>query len=168
MDIGEIKLEILKQELTLLQDKANHFDNLRHQTRQMAITLWLAAIGFGLTTNIKEVFFLAVLIPIPFWYFEGMYHKHQEGYVNRYGAIERFLREGSYKVKNQKEVTLADFLKKFDADGFPLLDHYSKNTIPTKDFERNTSLFRNLFKKSKLIFYFSFMLISLLFALFLK
>jgi hypothetical protein len=48
----DFKIDILKQEIEIISEKVNHFDNLRHQTKQMAITLWLAAVGVGIAENI--------------------------------------------------------------------------------------------------------------------
>lgn len=45
MHIDALRTDILKQEIDLVSDKINHFDNLRHRTKQMAATLWATAAG---------------------------------------------------------------------------------------------------------------------------
>ena len=66
----ELRLDVLKQEIELVQAKINHFDDLRHRTKQLAVTLWAASIGVG-ATNIDVVLFLAAFIPLPFWFMDS-------------------------------------------------------------------------------------------------
>ncbi len=61
MNQEDFKAEILKQEIDIVQHKINHFDNLRHRTKQMAITLWLAAVGFGISKNAEWIVALGIL-----------------------------------------------------------------------------------------------------------
>lgn len=53
----------------------------------MAITLWLAATGVGISSHSEFILLIAVFVPFPFWIFESVYHRYQEGYSARLRAI---------------------------------------------------------------------------------
>ena len=65
MEHSDFRIEILKKEIDLTGTKVNHFDTLRLRTRQTAIALWTAVLGFGLKERIPELFALAILMPLP-------------------------------------------------------------------------------------------------------
>ncbi|ODS34974.1 MAG: hypothetical protein A7316_10925 [Candidatus Altiarchaeales archaeon WOR_SM1_86-2] len=165
MDIKELKIDILKQEIEIVQQKINHFDDLRHRTKQMAVTLWLAAVGVGLTINLQLLLIIAAFVPFPFWVFESVYHKYQEGWSARSTAIQSFIRTGKYKVRGVKDVSLEECLNSPDFGEFPVPDHYAKNTLSKKDHRKRTNVLCNFVKIKKVIFYFPLVIIALLLAL---
>ena len=160
----ELKIDILKQEIELVYHKINHFDDLRHRTKQMAITLWLAATGVGISSQSESVLFLAMFVPIPFWIFESVYHKYQEGYSARLKAIENFIQTGIFIIGDEK-ITLEKCIDTRDFGAFPIPDYYAKNTISKEEHKKRTSLYRNFIKVKMLIFYVPLVIIALVLAL---
>jgi hypothetical protein len=169
MTIKDLKLDILKQEIDLINTKINHFDDLRHRTKQMAMTLWLAALGVGLTAKLAILLWLAAFVPVLFWYIETVYHAYQEGYILRSSSIRRFIRTGEYEDENGTNVTLADCMNDDSFGSFPVPDDYGRHTVHKKDQEngrhkkvqehqehrRVTSVSRNLVKRKPMLFYLS-------------
>jgi len=151
--IMNFRLDILKIEIELIQEKVNHFDDLRHRTKQLAVTLWAAAVGAGATTGIDLVLYLAAFIPIPFWFLDSTYHRYQEGHTGRMNAIRDFIRTGKFNVQGELEARLEESIKSDDFSSFPVPDFYGKHTLETAEHKRLTSLPRNLFKGKTLVFY---------------
>jgi hypothetical protein len=164
--VKEFKVEILKQEIEIVADKVNHFDNLRHQTKQMAITLWLAAVGVGVTAKLPVILTLAAFIPFPFWVFDSIYHAYQEMFAARWVAIMTFIQTGQYRVRGKEEVHLEKCLKSNDFGAFPVPDYGGDNTLPEKEYKKATSIIRNFFKIKMFLFYLPLMITSAILALF--
>ncbi len=166
MSLMDFRLEILKQEIEIINEKVNHFDNLRHQTKQMAITLWLAALGVGITAKVPLVLILAALVPFPFWALESGYHAYQEGWYARLQSIRTFIRDGRFNVQGKDDVTLDDFLKGNDSGKFPVPDYYGNRTLPVDIHRQKTSVLRNFIKVKMVLFYLPLSVVSLVFVLF--
>lgn len=163
--IRDLKIEILKQEIELVHQKINHFDDLRHRTKQMAVTLWLAAVGVGITAKLQLVLILAAFVPLPFWVFESFYHAYQEGFSARLGAIRTFIQDGRFTVRGQVEVSLEECLDSTDFGAFPVPDYYGGRTLPRKTHKERTSVLRNFFKIKMVLFYLPLVVTALLLIL---
>jgi len=164
MTVGEFKKDIIKQEIEILQQKVNHFDNLRFRAKQMSITLWLATLGFGLSQNIDWIVLLGIFVPIPFWYLESFYHAYQEGFNGRFWAICIFIRDGRYKVTGEKDVDLATCFSDESFGEFPIPDYYGNKTLEISKRRKNVSQPRNFFKRKMVIFYLPLSVIALIIA----
>ena len=164
MTLGDFKKEILKQEIEILQQKINHFDVLRYRSRQMAIALWLATIGFGLSQYQNWIVILAILVPIPFWYIESIYHANQEGFIGRFWAIGIFIRDGKFDVQGKGDVELATCFSDQNFGGFPVADYYGNKTIEQENQKKRVSIRRNFFKLKMVIFYLPLSVIALITA----
>lgn len=149
MNVDDIKPDILKQEITLVMEKINHFDDLRHRTRQMALTLWVVVVGTGLTLNSVTLLLFGVLVPVPLWYIEATYHAYQEGFASRFWAIQAFLNG-----------------RRSEEQPFPIPDYYgNRGSISKEKHKELTSIRHNTFKRKMLIFYVPLLLISVVFAI---
>ena len=143
------KPDILMQELELVMNKVNHFDNLRNRTRQMALVLWVAVFGTGLTLNSVALLVLGIFVPGPLWYIEATYHAYQEGYATRFWAIQRFLTG-----------------RRSEENPFPIPDYYgNRGSISKKRHDKLTSILRNAFKRHMLVFYCPLLVVSFVFAI---
>ncbi len=162
--LNEYRLELLKQEIDLINQKINHFDILRNRTKQMAITLWIAAVGFSLTKNEHLILNLSIIIPIPFWIQESYYHAYQEGFISRFWAITEFLRDGRYLVKDNEEAFLSKHFEN-EEGSFPIPDYYGNKTIKDEEFKKNDSALQN-FKKAKMIIFYLPLVLCSVFAKF--
>jgi hypothetical protein len=59
----DFKVDIPKQEIDLLARKIDHFDDLRQRTKQMAATLWVAAVGTALARLSEPLLLACVVYP---------------------------------------------------------------------------------------------------------
>ena len=160
MEKCDFKADILKQEIDLLVRRIDHFDDLRHRTKQMAATLWLAAVGTALTLPSKPLLWLALFIPVPFWYYDAHYNAYQAGFSRRWWAIRKFIRDGTFKVP-AGEASLDDFFSNHAQCVFPVPDYYGEKTFDQAEHKEHTSLFRNAFTKKMLFFYGAFVGVTL-------
>lgn len=170
MELNEFRIDILKQEIELINQKMNHFDNMRLKTKQMAIFLWVAVIGFGLKSDVSSgngsLFFLfTAFIPVSFWYLEASFRRYYKGWSERFKAIKEFIRDGKYKIKGGTIVTLDDFLALGKDSIFPLSDYWAKETVEEKVYQNAKSLRRSLFNHKIIWVYFPMVLISCSYAL---
>lgn len=166
MTVRDLRLEFLKKELELVQEKINHLDDLRHRTKQMTVTLWAATFAVSITTNQNLIYYLAAFIPLPFWFLETNYHRHQEGYTARLKAIRSFIQTGKYVVRGEREVSLQESMMSEDFEGFPVLDFYGGDTIDKNLHKRLTNPILNFFKLKTVIFYIPLIVIPILVAAF--
>ncbi|MCK4760610.1 MAG: hypothetical protein KAW12_00325 [Candidatus Aminicenantes bacterium] len=124
MELNEFRIEILKQEIEVINQKINHYDNLRLKTKQMAIFLWVAVIGFGFKNGSPSdnwlLFLLAAIIPLPFWYIEASFRRYYKGWSDRFKAIRLFLVTGEYEIADGTKATLKEFLDAAKDSNFPL------------------------------------------------
>lgn len=165
MTVREFKIEIIKQEIDLVNQKINHFDNLRHGTKQMAITLWLAAMGVGLTAKIEAVILLAAFVPLPFWFFEAIYHAYQEGFASRFWAIRNFIRTGQFMSPDGIKVDLTENSDSIDFGAFPVPDYYGNLTLAPEAHKKRTNVLRNFLKIKMVLFYLPLCVAALLLVL---
>ena len=161
MDRSEFTVGILKQEIDLLVRRIDHFDDLRHRTKQMAATLWVTVVGAGLSLPAKPLLWFALGIPVPFWYFDAHYNAHQAGFSGRLGAIRSFIRDGRYRAPDGAETTLDEFLSSAAPSAFPVFDLYGNKTFAADSHRWHTSSIRNAFTRKMLLFYGSLTLISI-------
>ena len=160
MDNCEFKADILKQEIDLLDRRVQHLDDLRHRTKQMAATLWIAAVGTALTLASKPLLWLALFVPVPFWYFDAQYNAYQEGFWRRWWAIRRFIRDGTYTVP-AGQPRLDDLLSDSTQCVFPVPDYYGEKTFEEAVHNEHVSLRRNAFTPKMRIFYGGLVVVSL-------
>lgn len=137
---------LILKEMELVSQKINHFDTLRHNTKQLTITLWLATVGVGFSIISPHLIVLATLIPIPFWYFDATYHAYQEGFNARLRAIQNYLRGEPFE----------------HSQNFPIPDFYGIFTIEKSKHKAMTSVHKNFWKPKLLLFYGSLIVFSLL------
>lgn len=167
MDKGDFKADIIKQEIDLLVKKVNHFDDPRYRTKRMAATLWIAAIGAALTLPSYPLLWLALGVPLPFWYFDACYNGCQAGFERRFWAIRDFIQDGKFKLPNGRKPTLDDFLTA-GSNEFPVPDYYGNETFDTKLHEWHTSKIRNAFTLKMVLFYGSLTVVASLLLLVFK
>lgn len=144
------KTEILKQEVELVFRRVNHFDQLRHGTKQWAVALTLGTVVAGLALASPWMVFLAALVPIPLWYLDATYHAHQEGWNKRFWKIQAYL-SGRWKG---------------EAGDFPIPDYYASHSVTNPgahDFL--TSPGRNAFTPRMKTFYAPLVIVPIVLAI---
>jgi hypothetical protein len=153
MDKLTYKAEALRQEMDLVSQKINHFDDLRHRTKHMAMALWVATVGAGLATRTPALFWLAAVAPIPFWYSDATYHCYQEAFTARSRAIREFLRTERFTAPDGRQTTLQECLTGEGFDVLPVPDHYATHTLAAADHRLITALRRNAWTPKMVLFY---------------
>ncbi|MEO1263938.1 MAG: hypothetical protein AAFZ15_34350 [Bacteroidota bacterium] len=155
MDYSTFRFELLKKEIDLLNQKINHFDNLRMKTKQMSLILWTAVIGFGLKENVNEsIFFLASSIPIPFWIMETRYKTYYKGFYLRIRVIRDFISKGEYLVGNSKlRAELDQFLSNRNHSNFPVFDYWGVNSVSSDIHAKDVNFWKNFFSGTNLWIY---------------
>ena len=173
MPLKNFRIKMLSQEIDFIGTKINHFDNLRQKTRQMALILWTATIGFGVKDNGEMLFILAALIPLPFWLIETSYRQYHKGWYGRLKAIGEFIRDGEYKLKGQEPPAFfSDFFsdeydkKKFDRPRFPILDYWGTETIAEEQHKQETSFRKNFWARKNMLLYLPMFGIGLFLSIF--
>ncbi len=156
--------EFLKQEVEVISTKVNHLDDLRHRTQSMAIALWTASVGVVYTGKVDPNFlFVASVIPIPFWFLDGTYHRYQEGFTLRRRVIEAFLANhwrkfilDLYKRRKKRPGRLLITRP----SNIPVPDYHGNDLRQTRPaYDRLTNFHRNLFTIKMLIFYLPLVLV---------
>ncbi len=156
----EFRIDLLKKEIDMINQKVNHFDNLRQKTKQMGILLWTATIGYGLKENIQVLFYISALLPLPFWLMETSFRRYYRGFYARFRAIAEFIRNGNYNLKGT-EVTLAQFLSEDENSDFPIFDYWGIETIPSEKHRKETGFLNSFIDRNLLLVYGPMMLISI-------
>ena len=154
----EFKIEVLKQEVELLVQRIRGFDDLRHRTKQMAATFWLAVIGAGLTIPSEPLLWLSLVVSMPFWFLDGSYNAYQCGFNRRFWAICHFVRDEKFADPEGNETSLEDCLAKDGFAIFPAPDYYGNKTFDKKRHSDQTNILRNAFTMKMLAFYASLLL----------
>jgi hypothetical protein len=144
------KSEVLEQEIELVFRKINHFDGLRHRTKQVAVVLTVATVAMCLTMAPGWVVVVAALVPVPFWCLDASYHSNQEGWNKRFWKIQAYL-NGRWKG---------------DDGEFPIPDYCASHSLSgcgAHDFL--TSLERNAFTPRMKMFYLPLVIAPLFLAI---
>jgi len=128
-------------EIELVQSKINHFDLLRHSTKQMCITLWLTVFSVALTLKFESLAVLSFFLPIPFWIMDSTYHSYQEGFTERVKAVQNYLR------------TSGNPSQSLDQGEFARPDMYGVHTGQIANHSGVTSFWNNFFKRKAIMFY---------------
>ena len=153
IDWGRFRFEMLKAEIDLVNGKIKHFDNLRLRTRQMAIVLWTATLGFGVKEDLALLVGVAALVPLPFWSIETNYIRYYRGMYARLRAIRDFLRDGRYEVQGETVATLEQFLGPTERPVFPVFDYWAIETIAQEEHRRRTKFARVFLSRMNLLIY---------------
>ncbi len=171
MSFKDFRIAMISKEIDFIGTKINHFDNLRQQTRQMALVLWTAAFGIGVKEDIVMLFILSAFIPLPFWFIETTYKQYHKGWYGRLKAIREFIRDGEYKLKGEgSPAKIQEFFSdaydkpEFNKPKFPLFDYWGTETMPEDLHKKETSFQNNFFTRKNLVLYLPMSVIGLIFS----
>jgi len=133
------KLEILKLEISILSELINRVSDRLWTIRQIAVTIWLAAIGLGLGIIAKDnqpnLTILAVSILIPIWFaiIDSNYSYWVRIFISRDLQIGRFLSRNKYILpSNNTEISFDECLEKNELP-FPIYDLTGSETYGDKN-----------------------------------
>jgi hypothetical protein len=95
MDRFEFQLAMLQKGAEELEKKIAYFTTILMQLKTVAITIWVALIGWVFTSKIDALIPLGYVIIFGFWFLEATYWKVQLYYIQRVHAITQFLNNES-------------------------------------------------------------------------
>lgn len=109
----EEKFEVLKIELQLIQATLDKYDDLIFRSRNFFMTIWMASVGLAFTIKTIEMFYLASLLSVIYWFLEGMMRfKYWFKYVDRYRFIRSTLNGGAFDITNISVYDLTNHFKR--------------------------------------------------------
>ena len=168
--LGE-KLEILKQETSILSEKGHQLVNGLWKIRQIALALWLAAIGVGIGAVSQggkanpPILAISILIPIWFYYIDTKYNSWYRKFNLREAEIRRFLSQEEYVLpSNQTRISFEKCLLD-EKLPFPIYDLSGEQTFGDNGYYKwKSSLLRSYCDIIPLFFYWPQILASVLFS----
>lgn len=82
------RLDLIRQEMGLLQNVFDKYDDLIFRNRNFFVTLWIAGIAASATIKIPALSLCAALLALAYWFLEGMLrYNYMFKYVMRYRTI---------------------------------------------------------------------------------
>jgi len=170
-EIVEKNAKLLEDELTILNHRLNHLISNIWKVRQIALTLWVAAIGVGLgaisksNEPILNILALSILIPLLFLYIDARMMRWYGRFMMRDFEIQRFLNEEIYFLPStQEKMSFVESLKREEWN-FPVYDISGEKTFGPSKYYRWRSGFRHtLLAATNTFFYGLQMLASILFT----
>jgi hypothetical protein len=110
------RLDLLKVEMTLLQDTIDKYDKLIFMNRNWFITIWMGSLGIGFSVGVSLFALLATLVAALYWFIEGvMRYQYWFKYIQRYRSVRLALNEGTPGLD---EISVYD-----------LTDHYGSGSV---------------------------------------
>ncbi|NLE43830.1 MAG: hypothetical protein GX620_03830 [Chloroflexi bacterium] len=165
------RLEFLKLEYGYLQAHQEHLENAEWKSRQLSVTLWLAAMGVGLglqgvVTNGLYFLIIGTFIPFLFLYIDARIGRWHSAHRARFRQIEAFVNGQSYEVPGaDSSITFAEFCTNpNDATLFTVLDFDGRLSC-SRDPEykkRTGATYPQMIVGVRRIFYHSQILVSLI------
>ena len=95
MDRFEFQLGMLQKGAEELEKKIANFTTILIQLKTVAISIWVALIGWVFTSKIEALVPLGYVIIFGFWFLEATYWKVQFYYLQRANALTQFLNNES-------------------------------------------------------------------------
>lgn len=95
MDRFEFQLAMLQKGAEELEKKIANFTTILIQLKTVAISIWVALIGWVFTSKIEALVPLGYVIIFGFWFLEATYWKVQFYYLQRANALTQFLNNES-------------------------------------------------------------------------
>lgn len=118
------KINDLKEEFKLIHESISKWDNYSLSIKNWAITVWSAIIVFIITQyytqkasniDLSNLFWIPIFLPIPFWFFDGLFKHFQRISVIRSQAIQDYLNNESLLDLDKKdEEKLKKMIEKFN------------------------------------------------------
>ncbi|MER7604765.1 hypothetical protein [Nocardioides sp. NPDC127503] len=95
MDDIEFRFELVKLDMSELQQSIRNYDSLLVQVKGWAVTVGLASTGFSVTSHKPAVAVLGVFATLTFWAIDSARRATQDRMIARAGNIERLFENGA-------------------------------------------------------------------------
>ncbi len=157
-EIFDFQKELLLKNLEMNDAAIKNFDEQTFKIQGWSVLIWMAFIGWAFQKEIKELFYLSILVPVFFWIINAHIKYLQRGYVITSNFLRKKLSDPKYIKEMFEKKSLLE-LPAFDPGGFYTL----KNSPEHKEwYNKRTSFIKAIFLKSMWIFYSSMILFSVL------
>ena len=138
------QLDLLKVEIGIIQMIVDRIDCTTQGTKNWAVVTWVAAVGLSLQQEQIRPFIAATaVLPILFWYIDGVWRHLQRRSTYRMLKIGEFL--------NGDNLVLSFQLGRLQ--GFTVMDPVARQYRRTQDYEKHVSLWRTLRFREVAVFY---------------
>jgi hypothetical protein len=157
------KLELLRDEISVIQGKISDFDSLSFRIKGWAITLWTAISGIAIREMSAHIAAIALPVLMAFWMLDGYFKSYQQRSMQRMGYIEGFLNPNAHPTSD----TLSDAFEHRDFGSFIIFDPIGRQTRDTDGvfrarYEEKTNLWRCLWRINNVrILYLSLIAVTL-------
>ena len=149
------QFEILKMEITSIQDAIARIDTITHQIKNWATIIWAGSISLIISSPnspFVNFFWLTAIIPIIFWFTEGHFRRRQRVFIFRSQKISEFLNSSEF-INSCKENRII---------GFTIYDPTGYQYFHSKELNHFASIKTMWYSKSMRYFYLSLIAVSYL------
>jgi len=80
-EIFDFQKELLLKNLEMNDAAIKNFDEQTFKIQGWSVLIWMAFIGWAFQKEIKELFYLSILVPVFFWIINAHIKYLQRGYV---------------------------------------------------------------------------------------
>ncbi len=146
--IFQYRLNLLRDEISRIQTRIGHYDDLVFRIKGWTITLWIGTVGFSVTQKSPFLLLASVPVTIAFWFVETQYKRYQHRFICRMRYIERMLNlKGIENIGNLevvfKEKLFGSFLV-YDPTGWQTAE---RDDSFRKELKKNTGFWRCFWRK---------------------
>lgn len=93
MTLEELRFDILKTELELVQRQMDKYDQASTAIKKWTMALWGILVGGSFPVNRSEILLLSIAAVIFFWIYDARINTYRAGYKNRRGEVVEALNE---------------------------------------------------------------------------
>lgn len=123
------RLQLLRDEISLIQDRIKTYDDLSFTIKGWAATLWSAILGFAISQKLSLLVLLAIPVLAAFWLLDAYFKSFQQRLMACMGYIESFLNGTAPEAKGKIEKAFED--RSFGS--FIVYDPIGRQTLATDE-----------------------------------
>lgn len=155
-DAFKYKLELLKWELSVINDVIARMDNMAQSTKNWAILIWAGTVSLALGDDVPDlrplILFCTAIIPILFWVIDTFFRRLQRRSTYRMRKIKEFVNSPEYEKAFEER----------SFDSFEVLDPVAGGYVGNPEYEKYISVRKTFKFKEVMTFYLGLIIISLL------
>ncbi|MDF1697802.1 MAG: hypothetical protein P1U56_18285 [Saprospiraceae bacterium] len=155
-DAFNYKLDLLKWELSTINEVIARMDNMAQTTKNWAILIWAGTVSLALgndDANLRSIIlFCTAIIPILFWMIDTFFRRLQRRSAYRMDKIKEFVNSPDYDAA----------FKQKSFEKFEILDPVARSYNGEEEYEKYISMKNTLRFKEIMFFYLGLIFISIL------
>jgi hypothetical protein len=92
------QMELLKLQLTLIDNAIRQLDEITKSVKNWAIVAWTGSVGIALATpELRPYLGLSGILPLLFWVVDGSYRRVQRTFIVRVSQISEYINGAEFK-----------------------------------------------------------------------